>query len=106
MHLDGQRLTRIRIRGYLAIPVPAGQHKLTTTESLLGNGTAKVRGETTFAVPAGSTVYLRYTEGSRRSCRSSFPRECLSPRPATFVSYSCRMPRRSQSLQAPSRLSG
>jgi hypothetical protein len=28
MHLDGQRLTRIRIGGYLNIPISAGQHKL------------------------------------------------------------------------------
>ncbi len=62
MHLDGQRLTRIRIGGYLSIPVLPGRHKLTTTESLLGSDTGKVRGETTFSVRAGSTLYLRYTE--------------------------------------------
>ena len=62
MHLDGQRLTRIRIGGYLSIPIPAGQHKLATTESLLGSDTGRVRGETTFSAPSGSTLYLRYTE--------------------------------------------
>ena len=62
MHLDGQRLTRIRIGGYLDIPISAGKHKLTTTESLLGSDTGRVRGETTFSVRAGSTLYLRYTE--------------------------------------------
>jgi len=62
MHLDGQRLTRIRIGGYFNVPILPGQHKLTTTESLLGSDTGRVRGETTFSVPAGSTLYLRYTE--------------------------------------------
>jgi hypothetical protein len=62
MHLDGQRLTRIRIGGYLNIPISAGKHKLATTESLLGSDTGRVRGETTFSVRAGSTLYLRYTE--------------------------------------------
>jgi hypothetical protein len=62
MHLDGQRLTRIRIGGYLNIPVLAGKHTLTTTESLLGSDTGRVRGETTFSARPGSTLYLRYTE--------------------------------------------
>jgi hypothetical protein len=62
LHLDGQRLTRIRIGGHMPLPVSPGRHKLTTTESLLGNDTGKVRGETTVNVPAGATVYLRYTE--------------------------------------------
>jgi hypothetical protein len=62
MHLDRRRLTRIRIGGYLAVPVPPGRHTLTTTESLLGSDTGRVRGETTFSVAAGSTLYLRYTE--------------------------------------------
>src|SRR5262245_43369223 len=51
MHLDGHRLTRIRIGGYLNLPISAGQHKLATTESLLGTDTGRVRGETTFSVP-------------------------------------------------------
>jgi hypothetical protein len=63
IHLDGQRLTRIRIGGHLVVPISPGRHKLTTTESLLGSDTGRVRGETTFSVPAGSTLYLRYTEG-------------------------------------------
>ena len=62
MHLDGQRLTRIRIGGYLNVPISGGQHRLTTTESLLGSDTGRVRGETKFSVRAGSTLYLRYTE--------------------------------------------
>jgi hypothetical protein len=62
MHLDGQRLTRIRIGGYLAVLISQGRHRLTTTESLLGSDTGRVRGETTFSLPAGSTLYLRYTE--------------------------------------------
>lgn len=62
MHLDGQRLTRIRIGGYFNVPISPGRHKLTTTESLLGSDTGRVRGETTFSAPAGSTLYLRYTE--------------------------------------------
>lgn len=62
IHLDKQRLGRIRIGGYLAIPVSPGQHTLTTTESLLGNDTGRIRGETEFSIVAGSTLYLRYTE--------------------------------------------
>jgi hypothetical protein len=62
VHLDGRRLTRIRIGGHLAISVTPGRHKLATTESLLGSDTGKVRGETTFSVPPASTLYLRYTE--------------------------------------------
>jgi hypothetical protein len=73
IHLDGQRLARIRIGGYLAIPVSTGRHKLTTTESLLGKDTGKVRGETTFAAPAGSTVSLRYTEGFKRITPIALP---------------------------------
>ena len=63
IHLDGRRLTRMRIGGYLALRVSPGRHKLTTTESLLGADTGRVRGETTVTAPAGATVYLRYTEG-------------------------------------------
>ena len=63
IHLDGRRLARIRIGGYLAIPISPGRHKLTTTESLLGNDTGRVRGDATVAAPPGSTIYLRYTEG-------------------------------------------
>jgi Protein of unknown function (DUF2846) len=63
MHLDGRRLTRIRIGGYLAIPITPGRHKLVTTESLLGSDTGRIRGETTFSIPAGTTLYLRYSEG-------------------------------------------
>ena len=62
IHLDGRRLTRIRIGGYLMVPISPGQHELTTTESLLGSDTGKVRGETTFTASAGETIYLRYTE--------------------------------------------
>ena len=63
LHLDGRRLGRIRIGGYLRIPVSPGRHKLTTTESLLGNDTGKIRGAAAVTAPAGSTLYLRYTEG-------------------------------------------
>jgi hypothetical protein len=73
IHLDGQRLTRIRIGGYLAIPVSTGRHKLITTESLLGKDTGRGRGETTFTAPAGSTVYLRYTEGFKRVTPIALP---------------------------------
>ena len=63
IHLDGRRLGRIRIGGYLAIPISPGRHKLTTTESLLGNDIGRIRGDAVVAAPAGSTIYLRYTEG-------------------------------------------
>ena len=62
IHLDGRRLGRIRIGGYYVIPVAPGQHRLTTTESLLGSDTGKIRGDTRFSIAAGSTLYLRYTE--------------------------------------------
>ena len=62
LHLDGRRLTRIRIGGYLAIPIAPGRHKLTTTMSMLGSDTGSVRGATTFDAQAGSTIYLRYSE--------------------------------------------
>lgn len=62
IHLDGRVLTRVRIGGYLVERVAPGTHKLTTTESLFGGDTGKVRGETTFKAGAGSTIYLRYTE--------------------------------------------
>jgi hypothetical protein len=62
IHLDGRALGRIRIGGYFALPIAPGQHRLTTTESLLGSDTGKVRGETRFSIAAGSTLYLRYTE--------------------------------------------
>jgi hypothetical protein len=63
IHLDGRRLTRIRIGGHLVVSVSLGRHKLTTTESLLGSDTGRIRGETNFSVAPGSTIYLRYTEG-------------------------------------------
>ena len=63
IHLDGRRLTRIRIGGHLSIAVFPGKHTLTTTESLFGSDTGKIRGQAVFAVPAGATLYLRYTEG-------------------------------------------
>jgi hypothetical protein len=62
IHLDGRRLTRIRIGGHLVVPVSTGVHRLATTESFLGSDTGRVRGETKFSAPAGSTIYLRYTE--------------------------------------------
>jgi hypothetical protein len=74
MHLDGRRLTRIRIGGYLVIPVSPGVHKLTTTESLLGSDTGRVRGETRFSAPAGSTIYLRYTESFKSATPTVLPK--------------------------------
>jgi len=62
IHLDDRPLTRIRIGGYLVVPVPAGRHTLKTTESFMGKDTGKVRGQTVFEVEAGSTVFMRYTE--------------------------------------------
>lgn len=63
LHLNGRRLTRIRIGGYFATSISPGSHKITTTESLLGNDTGKIRGAATFTAKPNSTVYLRYTEG-------------------------------------------
>jgi hypothetical protein len=63
LHLDGRPLTRIRIGGYLAVPISPGQHKATTTQSMAGSDTGKVLSARSFSAHAGSTVYLRYTEG-------------------------------------------
>jgi hypothetical protein len=63
LHLDGRRLARIRIGGYLAVPISPGQHKVTTTQSLGDSDTGKVLSERTFSAKAGSAVYLKYTEG-------------------------------------------
>jgi hypothetical protein len=63
LHLDGRRLGRIRIGGYLAVPVSPGVHKLTTTQSIGGSDTGKVLGETGFSAKIGSSVYVRYSEG-------------------------------------------
>ncbi len=63
LHLDGKRLTRIRIGGHLSVSVSPGKRKLTTTESLLGSDTGKIRGQAIVTVPPGATLYLRYTEG-------------------------------------------
>jgi hypothetical protein len=73
LHLDGRRLTRIRIGGHIALPVSPGQHKLATTESLLGNDTGKVRGEATVTVPAGAILYLRYSETFKSIVPIVFP---------------------------------
>ena len=62
LRLDGRPITRIRIGGHIAFPVTPGRHRLTTTESLLGNDTGKVIGDTTFSTPAGSTAYFRYSQ--------------------------------------------
>jgi uncharacterized protein DUF2846 len=63
LHLDGKLLTRIRIGGHLSVSVSPGKHKLTTTESLFGSDTGKIRGQAIITVPPGATLYLRYTEG-------------------------------------------
>jgi hypothetical protein len=63
LHLDGRRVARIRIGGYVAVPISPGQHKVTTTKASGGEDTGKVLSGKTFSVRAGSTVYLRYTEG-------------------------------------------
>lgn len=60
--VDGHRLTRIRIGGYLSIPLKPGRHSIRTTESLFGRDTGNVRGQTDFEVKQGAQIYLRYTE--------------------------------------------
>ena len=62
LHIDGRQLTRIRTGGYVPITVSPGHHRLTTTESLFGNDTGKMRGQAVVTVPAGATIYLRYSE--------------------------------------------
>jgi hypothetical protein len=63
LHVDGRRVTRISMGSYIPITVSPGQHKLITTQSLFGSDTGKIRGQATVSVPAGATVYLRYSEG-------------------------------------------
>jgi hypothetical protein len=63
LHLDGRRIARIRIGGYVAVPVSPGQHKVTATKSSGADDAGKALSEKTFSARAGSTVYLRYTEG-------------------------------------------
>lgn len=74
IHLDGRRLTRIRIGGHFVVPVSTATHKLATTESFLGSDTGKLRGETKFSAPAGSTVYLRYTESFGSATAITLPK--------------------------------
>lgn len=62
LHINGRQLGRISMGGYIPITVSPGQHKVTTTESLFGGDTGKVRGQAIVTVPAGATVYLRYSE--------------------------------------------
>ena len=62
IHLDGKPLTRLRIGGYLAVPVTPGRHKITTTTSLLGADTGNVRAEAAVAASPGRKIYVRYTE--------------------------------------------
>ena len=62
LHIDGRLLERIKMGGYIPIALSPGQHKLTTTESFFTNDTGKVRGQATVTVPAGTTIYLRYSE--------------------------------------------
>ena len=52
MHFDGQPLARIRIGGYVNVPLSRRRHKLATAESLLGSDTGRVRGETVFSALA------------------------------------------------------
>ena len=62
LHVDSKRLGRIRMGGYFSFAVAPGQHKIFTTESFFGGDTGKVRGSATVTVPAGTALYLRYSE--------------------------------------------
>jgi predicted small lipoprotein YifL len=74
MHLDGRRLTRMRIGGSVVVPISPGQHHLRTTQSLLGGDTGRVLGETTFTTAPGSTIYFRYTEGFKSVTATVLPK--------------------------------
>ena len=63
LHVDGRRLTRISMGGFIPIAVSPGQHTLTTTQSLFGSDTGKLRAKATVTVPPGAIMYLRYSEG-------------------------------------------
>ena len=62
LKLNGDVVGRMRIGGYIPLKVKAGRHALTTTESLFGSDTNRVRGEATVVVPSGVTLCLRYVE--------------------------------------------
>jgi hypothetical protein len=63
VHLDGRRLGRIWMHGFINTGIAPGQHTLTVTESLLGNDTGKVLGETSFSAAPGENIYFRYSAG-------------------------------------------
>jgi hypothetical protein len=63
LHLDGRRVARIRIGGYVAVPISPGHHKVTTTKSEGDSDSGKVLSQKAFSVRAGATAYLKYTEG-------------------------------------------
>jgi hypothetical protein len=63
LHVDGRRLARISMGGFLPIAVSPGQHTLTTTQSLFGSDTGKLLAQATVTLPPGAIMYLRYSEG-------------------------------------------
>jgi hypothetical protein len=62
VHLDGKPLTRLRIGGYLALPLKPGPHEILATTSLLGADTGNVRAKAVVNVPPGGKIFVRYTE--------------------------------------------
>jgi hypothetical protein len=62
VHLDGRALRRLRIGGYLALPLKPGPHEISATTSLLGADTGNVRAKAVVTVPPGGKMFLRYTE--------------------------------------------
>lgn len=87
LYVDGQRLTRIRIGGYLTIPLQPGLHTVTVTESSFRRDTGKVRAHATFDVSQGEPVYIRYTE--RFGVRPPLSLSTLfsGPPPPVFIFY-------------------
>ena len=59
MHLDGRRITRIRIGGHIAFPATPGKHRLTTTESLLGDDTSADTGNASIRSGCSRTSFAR-----------------------------------------------
>jgi hypothetical protein len=62
VHLDGKPLTRLRIGGYLALPLKPGSHEILATTSLLGADTGNVRAKAVVNVPPAGRIFVRYSE--------------------------------------------
>ena len=65
VHLDGKPLTRLRIGGYLALPLKPGSHEILATTSLLGADTGNVRAKAIVNAPPGGKIFIGGLQGFR-----------------------------------------